>query len=69
MAEIIPAILPEDIDDLREKLSLISGIVPLVQIDVRRKIHTDKTWPYKKGVDETFLKIVGQEEGFPLGQR
>ena len=67
MAEIIPAILPEDIDDLREKLSLISGIVPLVQIDVcDGKFTPTKTWPYKKGVDETFLKIVGQEEGFPF---
>lgn len=67
MTEIIPAILPEDIDDLREKLSLISGIVPLAQIDVcDGKFTPTKTWPYKKGVDETFLRIVGQEEGFPF---
>ena len=67
MTEIIPAILPEDIDDLREKLSLISGIVPLAQIDVcDGKFTPTKTWPYKKGIDETFLRIVGQEEGFPF---
>lgn len=67
MTEIIPAILPQDIDDLREKLSLISGIVPMVQIDVcDGKFTPTKTWPYKKGVDETFLRIVGQEEGFPF---
>ena len=67
MTEIIPAILPEDIDDLREKLSLISGIIPLAQIDVcDGKFAPTKTWPYKKGVDETFLRIVGQEEGFPF---
>ncbi|MBM2817819.1 MAG: Ribulose-phosphate 3-epimerase [Parcubacteria group bacterium] len=67
MTEIIPAILPEDIDDLREKLSLVSGIVPLAQIDVcDGKFAPTKTWPYKKGVDETFLRIVGQEEGFPF---
>ena len=55
MAEIIPAILPEDTDDLREKLSLISGIAPLVQIDVcDGKFTPTKTWPYRKGVDETF---------------
>ena len=67
MIEIIPAILPEDIDDLREKLSLISGIVPLAQIDVcDGKFAPTKTWPYKKGIDETFLRIVGQEEGFPF---
>jgi len=67
MAEIIPAILPEDIDDLRKKLSLVSGIVPLAQIDVcDGKFAPTKTWPYKKGVDETFLRIVGQEEGFPF---
>ena len=67
MIEIIPAILPEDIDDLREKLSLVSGIAPLAQIDVcDGKFTPTKTWPYKKGVDETFLRIVGQEEGFPF---
>ena len=67
MAEIIPAILPEDIDDLRKKLSLVSGIVPLAQIDVcDGKFAPTKTWPYKKGVDETFLRIVRQEEGFPF---
>ena len=67
MAEIIPAILPENIDDLREKFSLISGIAPLAQIDVcDGKFTSTKTWPYKKGVDETFLRIVGQEEGFPF---
>ena len=67
MTEIIPAILPEYIDDLREKLSLISGIVPLAQIDVcDGKFTPTKTWPYKKGIDETFLRIVGQEEGFPF---
>ena len=67
MAEIIPAILPEDTDDLREKLSLISGIAPLVQIDVcDGKFTPTKTWPYRKGVDETFLRIVAQEEGFPF---
>lgn len=67
MVEIIPAILPENIDDLREKLSLISGIAPLTQIDIcDGKFTPTKTWPYKKGVDETFLKIVGQEEGFPF---
>lgn len=67
MTEIIPAILPEDIDDLREKLSLVSGIVPLAQIDVcDGKLTPTKTWPYRKGVDETFLRIVAQEEGFPF---
>lgn len=67
MTEIIPAILPQDIDDLREKLSLISGIVAMVQIDAcDGKFAPTKTWPYKKGVDETFLRIVGQEEGFPF---
>lgn len=67
MTEIIPAILPENIDDLREKLSLVSGLVPLAQIDVcDGKFTSSKTWPYKKGVDEMFLRIVEQEEGFPF---
>lgn len=67
MIEIIPAIMPENMDDLREKLSLVSGLVSLAQIDVcDGKFVQSKTWPYKKGVDETFLRIARQEEGFPF---
>lgn len=67
MIEIIPAILPESIDDLRDKLSLVSGLAPLAQIDVcDGKLTPSKTWPYKKGNDETFLRIIAEEEGFPF---
>lgn len=34
MVEIVPAILPKNFSDLREKLSLVKGLVHLVQIDI-----------------------------------
>ena len=32
MIEIIPAILPKDLDELRDKMAQVSGVAPLVQI-------------------------------------
>jgi ribulose-phosphate 3-epimerase len=66
MIEIIPAILPEDFSDLEEKLSIISGKVPLVHIDVTNGTLTKQSnWPYSDDASE-FLKIVNEVEGFPF---
>ena len=34
MIEIIPAILPKNYEDLKDKIALVRGVVPLVQIDI-----------------------------------
>jgi len=34
MIDIVPAVMPESFEDLREKLARVAGIVPFVQIDV-----------------------------------
>ncbi|HNW71634.1 MAG TPA: hypothetical protein PKZ36_00530 [Candidatus Paceibacterota bacterium] len=69
MADIIPAILPKNYEDMKNKISLVRGIVPLVQIDLCDGIFVkNKTWPFSSGgfQDYNFLKILNEEEGMPF---
>lgn len=66
MTEIIPAIIPQSFDDLKDKLSLVSGLVPIVQVDILDgKLTSEKSWPYLRTPDSDFLRIIQEEEGFP----
>lgn len=63
--EVIPAILPRDFAELKEKLARVASVVSLVQIDVcDGKFVPSRTWPYGK-YDDNFEKILGEEEGMP----
>jgi ribulose-phosphate 3-epimerase len=45
--EIIPAIIPQNFEDLKKKLSLVRGLVPLVQIDILDGVFVpEKSWPF-----------------------
>jgi ribulose-phosphate 3-epimerase len=67
MVEIIPAILPTDLEDLRDKMAQISGLAPIVQIDVcDGKFVPSKSWPYVKGGMDEFAAIKAEEDGFPF---
>jgi ribulose-phosphate 3-epimerase len=67
MIDVTPAILEEDLDNLRGKLALVSGLAPLVQIDVcDGKFVVSKTWPFVKGGMEEFARIKAEDEGFPF---
>jgi len=67
MIEIIPAILPKDLDDLRDHMATVSGLAPLVQIDVcDGKFVPSKSWPYIKGGMDEFARITAEDEGFPF---
>ncbi len=67
MIEIIPAILPKDLEDLRDKMAQVSGLAPLVQIDIcDGKFVPSKTWPYVKGGMDEFAMIITEDEGFPF---
>lgn len=67
MAEIIPAIIPKDFKDLEDKMSLVSGLIAIVQIDILDgKLTPSKSWPFVKTPDPDFLKIIKEEEGFPF---
>ena len=69
MIEIIPAILPKNYEDLKNKIALVRGIVSLVQIDICDGIFVpSKTWPFSTGGadDYNFHRILNEEEGMPF---
>ena len=70
MAEIIPAILAKNFDELDADLSLIRGTAKEVQIDIcDGSFVPSKTWPFNAPLgkaDENFEAIVAQEEGMPF---
>ncbi len=67
--EIIPAILPKNYEDLKNKIALVRGIVPVVQVDICDGIFVpSKTWPFSTGGsdDYNFHRILNEEEGMPF---
>ena len=77
MIEIIPAILPKDYEDLKNKISLVKGVCDLVQIDICDGIYVKSlTWPFlaremeanvnEAELDYNFRKILNEEEGLPF---
>jgi ribulose-phosphate 3-epimerase len=65
MAEIIPAILPQDFAELEDKVSLIRGVTKTVQVDIcDGHFVPNFTWPYKKK-DNTFEQMIREDEGLP----
>lgn len=69
MIEIIPAIMPKSFSDLSEKMSLVSGFVPMVQIDVMDGVFVpSKSWPYVKNPDPDFEYIQKEQKEFPYWQ-
>lgn len=69
MTEIIPAILPKNYEDLKNKIALVRGIVPLVQIDICDGIFVPNfSWPFSTGGfdDYNFSRILNEEEGIPF---
>ena len=69
MVEIIPAVLPKNYEDMKNKIALVRGIVPIVQIDLCDGEFVDnKSWPFSTGgiEDYNFIKIMNEEEGMPF---
>lgn len=66
--EVIPAIIPKDFEDLKDKMSQVLNLTSLVQIDITDgKFVSSKSWPYVAGgFDENFYKILREDEGFPF---
>jgi ribulose-phosphate 3-epimerase len=63
--QVIPAIIPEDFENLEFELSKVRGKVKRVQIDLTDGIYTPNTsWPFVDS--ERFEQIVSQEEGMPF---
>ena len=71
MAEIIPAIIPKNFEDLEEKMSNVLKLVPLAQIDVLDgSLAPSRSWPYQSSSkrDTFFDSIIKEEQGFPFWQ-
>ncbi|OHA20289.1 MAG: hypothetical protein A2836_01005 [Candidatus Taylorbacteria bacterium RIFCSPHIGHO2_01_FULL_45_63] len=71
MIEIIPAIIPKNLEDLEEKMSSVRKLVPLVQVDVLDgSLVPARSWPYQSSSkpDTFFEHIVKEQEGFPFWQ-
>jgi len=68
MTEVLPAIIPTSYEDLSCKMSVVKGIVRLVQIDVcDGKFVPSESWPYIGDDENHFEKITEEEEeGFPF---
>jgi len=68
MNEIIPAILPKNYEDLKNKISLVRGFAPIIQIDICDGIFVpSRTWPYEStSTDAHFTAILNEQEGLPF---
>ncbi len=68
--EIIPAILPEDVQEIREKLTELMDLVSYVQLDFCDGIYVQsKTWPFNHSDDYVFEQIMNEDEGLPYWDR
>ena len=69
MADITPAILPQNYEDLKNKIALSRNVVSLVQVDICDGAYVkNKTWPFTSGseLDDHFLRILNEMEGMPF---
>lgn len=67
MIEIIPAIIPKNIEDLKEKLEKVRKLARFVQVDViDGKFAPRLSWPYGEGDEKSFREIVSEEKGLPF---
>ncbi|MDE2031003.1 MAG: hypothetical protein KGI58_01945 [Patescibacteria group bacterium] len=67
MIEVIPAILVENFDKLREYLAHIVNITSIVQIDMcDGKFTPSISWPMGKDNQESIQSILNEESGLPF---
>jgi ribulose-phosphate 3-epimerase len=66
MIEVTPAILPQNVGELRMKVEMVKEYVDMVQLDFCDGVFVpSKTWPYT-GLDTQFYeKILSEQEGLP----
>ena len=75
MIEILPAILTKSYEDLKNKVAIMRGVVPMVQIDISDGVYTKNyTWPFTTAglsidaydLDQHAQAILNEEEGLPF---
>lgn len=66
MIEIIPSIIPQNLNIVRERFGKILGMAKKVQLDVIDGNYApSKTWPFNGNQFEEMMKIARGEEKFP----
>ncbi len=67
MVEIIPAVIPSNLEAVRERFVQVVGLAKKVQMDVIDGHYAPPTtWPFNKGQMDELLKMVRNEERFPF---
>lgn len=68
MIEIIPAIMPETIEELESAVGLVRGVAKWVQVDVMDgKFVPEQNWPFPNFLVET-APLIGEDRGLPFWQ-
>lgn len=66
MTQVIPAILTESFDEMREQIAHMVNLVPMVQIDIcDGNFVPTKTWPMHPQDQSSVHRILEEEEGLP----
>ncbi len=71
MADITPAILEKDFNEIKNKLTFLRGRTKCVQIDICDGVFIpNQTWPFASGGfnDADLIKIINEKEGLPFWQ-
>ena len=70
MTEIIPAIIPKDFEEIKEKAGFVKELVSYIQIDIMDGSMTPhKSWPYiRTSQKNDFDKLRNEDEGLPFWQ-
>ncbi len=64
--KILPGIMPKDLTELRNKLSLIFDWGGAVQLDLMDGVYVpEATWPYNGENQEEVNKILNEDDGLP----
>ncbi len=67
MIEIIPAVMPKNFEDLKEKVSQVRGSAKTVQVDFcDGEFVKNKTWPYFDRDSQSLANILEEKEGMPF---
>lgn len=67
--KIIPAILPKNIDDLKQKIAMVRNEVSMIQIDLcDGTFSRTVTWPFGTRDGYGLSKILEEEDGLPFWQ-
>lgn len=65
--EIIPAVIPDSLEHLRQKLVPVRGLAETVQIDVCDGVFVEnRSWPMNPGDASSFGKLAKEDEGLPF---